>query len=142
MLCGSGKTEILSSCTKLVCCLARSLRQQQVNTHSTVINVKNIVINVNNLCGGERGEAFYPLKIFNRGYFAYDFAVSGIVSIHTNFWQVHLFEFQYKCITEKWFLPFYKRPRQKYNFICCLKYTWQFFSIYFCEAKQSGGKIS
>ena len=33
MLCGSGKIEILSSCTKLVCCLARSvnarsLRQQ------------------------------------------------------------------------------------------------------------------
>ena len=25
MLCGSGKIEILSSCTKLVCCLARSL---------------------------------------------------------------------------------------------------------------------
>ena len=28
MLCGSGKIEILSSCTKLVCCLARSLRQK------------------------------------------------------------------------------------------------------------------
>ena len=36
MLCGSGKIEILSSCTKLVCCLvrslnARSLRQQLSN---------------------------------------------------------------------------------------------------------------
>ena len=45
--------------------------------------------------------------------------------IHTHFWQVHLFQFQYECITEKWFLPFYKRPEQKHNFICCLKYTGQ-----------------
>ena len=40
---------------------------------------------------------------------------------HTHFWQVHSFEFQYKCITEKCILPFYKRPGQKHNFICCLK---------------------
>ena len=30
----------------------------------------------------------------------------GFRHIHTHFWQVHLFEFQYKRITEKWFLPF------------------------------------
>ena len=26
--------------------------------------------------------------------------------IHTHFRQLYLFEFQWKCITEKWFLPF------------------------------------
>ena len=30
MLCGSGKIEILSSCTKLVCCLARSLNARSL----------------------------------------------------------------------------------------------------------------
>ena len=47
----------------------------------------------------------------------------GLRHIHTHFWQVHSFEFQYKCITEKCILPFYKRPGQKHNFTCCLKYA-------------------
>ena len=36
----------------------------------------------------------------------------GLRHIHTHFWQVHVFEFQYKCITEKGFLLLYKRPEQ------------------------------
>ena len=66
----------------------------------------------------------------------------GLRHIHTHFWQVHLLEFQYKCITEKWFLPFYKRPGQKHNFICCLKYTGQLLFVYFCEPRQSSGMFS
>ena len=27
-----------------------------------------------------------------------------------------MFEFQYKCVTEIWFLSFYKRPGQNHNF--------------------------
>ena len=61
----------------------------------------------------------------NRGYFGYDFAVLRHIRAH--FWQVHLFEFQYKCITEKWFLPLYKLPVQEHNFICCLKLQSNFF---------------
>ena len=56
---------------------------------------------------------------------------------HTHFWQVHSFEFQYKCITEKCILPFYKRPGQKHNFICCLKYAGQVPFINICEPRQS-----
>ena len=54
---------------------------------------------------------------------------------HTHFWQVHSFEFQYKCITEKCILPFYKRPGQKHNFICCLKCTGQLSFINICEPR-------
>ena len=35
MLCGSGKIEILSSCTKLVCCLARSLNARSLRQQIT-----------------------------------------------------------------------------------------------------------
>ena len=68
----------------------------------------------------------------------------GLRHFHTHFWQVHWFEFQYKCITEKCVLPFYKRPRQKHNFICCLKYAGQVPFINVCEprARQSCGKFS
>ena len=60
---------------------------------------------------------------------------------HTHFWQVHLFEFQYKCITGKCILPFYKRPGQKHNFICCLKCAGQLPFINICEPRQSCGKF-
>ena len=33
-------------------------------------------------------------------------------------------------VTEKRILPFYKRPGQKHNFICCLKCAGQFSSFY------------
>ena len=56
--------------------------------------------------------------------------------IHTHFWQVHSFEFQYKCITEKCILPFYKRPGQKHNFTCCLKYAGQLPFINTVSANQ------
>ena len=36
-----------------------------------------------------------------------------VISTCTHSWQVHSFEFQYKCITGKCILPFYKRPGQK-----------------------------
>ena len=66
----------------------------------------------------------------------------GLRHFHTHFWQVHLFEFQYKCITEKCILPFYKRPGQKHNFICCLKCVGQLPFINICEPRQSCGKFS
>ena len=66
----------------------------------------------------------------------------GLRHFHTHFWQVHLFEFQYKCITEKCILPFYKRPGQKHNFICCLKCAGQLPFINICEPRQSCGKFS
>ena len=45
--------------------------------------------------------------MFNCGYFVYDIAVSRATSHpHAHFWPVHYFEFQYKCITEKWFCRF------------------------------------
>ena len=54
----------------------------------------------------------------------------GLRHFHTHFWQVHLFEFQYKCITEKCILPFYKRPGQKHNFIF---YTYKILHLYLPE---------
>ena len=54
----------------------------------------------------------------------------GLRRFHTHFWQVDSFEFQYKCITEKCILPFYKRPGQIHNFICCLKYICRASSFY------------
>ena len=66
----------------------------------------------------------------------------GLRHFHTHFWRVHLFEFQYKCITEKCILPFYKRPGQKHNFICCLKCAGQLPFINICEPRQSCGKFS
>ena len=59
----------------------------------------------------------------------------GLRHFHTHFWQVHLFEFQYKCITEKCILPFYKRPGQKHYFICCLKCAGQLPFINICEPR-------
>ena len=74
------------------------------------------------------------------GYFTYDFVVSRITSYpHAFLVSTLLFEFQDKCITEKWFLPFYKRPGQKHNFTCCMKYTGQLLFIYFCEPRQCSG---
>ena len=58
--------------------------------------------------------------------------------IHTHFWQVRLFEFRYKCITKKWFLPFYKRPGQKHNFICCFKNTGQLLLIFLYISEHQG----
>ena len=66
----------------------------------------------------------------------------GLRHVHTHFWQVHSFEFQYKCITEKCILPFYKRPGQKHNFICCLKCAGQLPFINICETRQSCEKFS
>ena len=65
----------------------------------------------------------------------------GLRHFHTHFWQIHLFEFQYKCITEKCILPFYKRPGQKHNFMCCLKCAGQLPFINICEPRQSCGKF-
>ena len=82
--------------------------------------------------------------MYNWGYFVYDFAVSRITSYPRAFlqWQVHLFESQYKCIAEKWFLSFFKRPGQKHIFIGCLKYTGHLLFIYFGEPRQSRAKFS
>ena len=81
-------------------------------------------------------------QMCNSVYFAYDSLSHGLRHFHTHFWQVHLFEFQYKCITEKCILPFYKRPGQKHNFICCLKCAGQLPFINICEPRQSCGKFS
>ena len=61
----------------------------------------------------------------------------GLGHIHTHFWQVHLFEFHYKCITEKWFLAFYKQPGQKHTFIILLLeiYYWATSFSTFAQTK-------
>ena len=53
----------------------------------------------------------------------YGFAVSRTTHLHTHFWQVHLFKFQYKCI-RGYFISYQDK---KHNLICCLKYTGNFF---------------
>ena len=41
---------------------------------------------------------------------AYDFISYVLRHIYAHFWQVHQFEFQYKCVTENRLSPFCRRP--------------------------------
>ena len=73
----------------------------------------------------------------NSVYFAYDFAVSRVTSFPHAFLASTLVR-----KVEKYILPFYKRPGQKHNFICCLKCAGQVPFINICEPRQTCGKFS